>query len=146
MGSLAYGSFAYTTNAVQKTPLSFTYSHDPNAPLEITVADTAPLHSVGAMGDTLGTSNGNAFYLVRSNPVPYGPSQIVGHSAASGPRQSQTLIWKFNPVTNELSGTWVNPDGTVLPTIWYIPPGGTNIRVSAHPNLILQKVRLYWDA
>ncbi|KAH6889073.1 hypothetical protein BKA70DRAFT_1442690 [Coprinopsis sp. MPI-PUGE-AT-0042] len=146
---LASGNIVYTSSPSGKLPVSFTY-YDSGSVFEIGVQDTANYRYVGVAGSTLGSNNANAFNLVRTNSVPYGPPQTVGHSASSGPQGSESFIWKLNPTSNELTAVWVNPSGNVItPTYFYVSgPSGSNIRLSGHGNLnaaLLTKVRLFWE-
>ncbi|KAH6916378.1 hypothetical protein BKA70DRAFT_1395936 [Coprinopsis sp. MPI-PUGE-AT-0042] len=162
MGNIQPQRLYWTANLTEKLPLSLTYQdpdtifcdQDCGTPMlfipysrseEVVLQDASALPFVGVSGDYIfSPSSTVAPHFVRSNAVPYGPSQNVGNSAPVGTGKSQTFVWKFNPTTSELTGVWTNPDGTVIPTFFYTNPATSipEIRMSGHSgtNLILRKI------
>nr|XP_036577282.1 copper radical oxidase (WSC domain-containing protein) [Colletotrichum truncatum]KAF6784221.1 copper radical oxidase (WSC domain-containing protein) [Colletotrichum truncatum] len=57
-------------------------------------------------------------YIGGTNPTPKGsPPVTVGNAYTTGTGQSRTSesdVWVYDPTTNEITATWINPDGNPI--------------------------------
>ncbi|KAL0933748.1 copper radical oxidase (WSC domain-containing protein) [Colletotrichum truncatum] len=122
------GQTRYDVNEANALIVTFqvpTGSTLPSKQLQIAMGDNTSPQPNTILGLLQGRDDANSVlsagsfhytYIGGTNPTPKGsPPVTVGNAYTTGTGQSRTSesdVWVYDPTTNEITATWINPDGT----------------------------------
>ncbi|KAG8965098.1 hypothetical protein FRC00_011019 [Tulasnella sp. 408] len=116
----AFGEYGIQTNQAGSLEVTFYASPDDPSPVELDLSANN------------GPSSAYPFVGASNTPTPPGSTPQSGNTnsftASTGiPKNSESAIWKYNPITKDISAQWINTDGST--------PANTIVYCSAAPSM-----------